>query len=154
MCKLSCVYLKLHIHVHVHVANLVHCAADIALVVLDKCTVEKKDRDDVNFEMSFDYEFVEDFCSDSRETTPTSATNRVSSGSVGRGRGEEGVPGVRGGGVTEGVELREVKVMEGKAAEDEGEEEEKVAGVDDTDGSSESQLVHIHVPVHMCLCTV
>ena len=68
MCKLSCAYLNLHI------ANLLHCDADIALVVLDKCTVEKKDRDDVNFEMSFDYEFVEDFCSDSRETTPTSAT--------------------------------------------------------------------------------
>ena len=30
---------------------------DIAMLVLEKCTEERNDRDDVSFEMTFDYEF-------------------------------------------------------------------------------------------------
>ena len=86
---------------------------DIAMLVLEKCTEERNDRDDVSFEMTFDYEFVEDFYVDrstEHKTTPTNATNVVFNGTrsgslQGRrnGDGEYGETAV--------VELREVKVM-------------------------------------------
>lgn len=47
---------------------------DIAMLVLEKCTKEKNDRDDINFAMSFDYEFVEDF---HMKEEPLGASNEI-----------------------------------------------------------------------------
>ena len=46
------------------------------MLVLQKCTMEKNDRDDVTFEMSFDYEFVEDFHKDVKKE-PSAASNKT-----------------------------------------------------------------------------
>ena len=102
--------------------------------MLEKCTEERNDRDDVNFEMFFDYEFVEDFYVDRSGERQANATNVVfreagRSGSLdrvpGAGRGEEG-----GDGETAAVELREVAVVvdgKGKVVHH--------AAVDETDSS-------------------
>lgn len=77
--------------------------SDIAMLVLEKCTKENKDRDDIAFTMTFDYEFVEDFYTGTRKE-PVGASNQIfgntgtDSGDVYLGEDEDG----------EGVELQEV----------------------------------------------
>ena len=111
-----------------------HCIpVDIALLVMDKCTKEKNDRDDVSFQMSFDYEFVEDFYVErpaEDNTTPPPIGGVANVRFSGSGRGSwVGVPGKREEG--EVVELRDVTVLEdGKT---EKEEESGVKGVAQSD---------------------
>ena len=113
--------------------SFVCTTADLAQLVLDKCTHEKNDRDDVGFQMSFDYEFVEDFyverpIEDSTTPPPTGGV-RFSGGR--RGSWEGVPPGMRRrrgegeAGETAVVELRDVTVVEEGKAEEEEEEEEK-----------------------------
>jgi len=45
------------------------------MLVLQKCTVEKNDCDNVTFEISFDYEFVEDFHKDVKKETSAASNN-------------------------------------------------------------------------------
>ena len=176
---IGCVYIYIHVHVvytcmnlctmnvHVHVlctlcSNTV--CADIALLVLEKCTEEKNDRDDANFEMLFDYEFVEDFCVD-RDKSPrqlssqrrTGTTNALISGSgggsveslPGTGKGEEGKKAE--------VELKEVRVVAGDE-----DQEAKVVGkrsaAENTSHSptSDTPLMNyrelsVHNILHQCL---
>ena len=49
---------------------------DIAMLVLEKCTKEDKDRDDITFAMTFDYEFVEDFYTGTKKE-PAGASNQI-----------------------------------------------------------------------------
>lgn len=46
------------------------------MLVLEKCTKENKDRDDIAFTMTFDYEFVEDFYTGTRKE-PVGASNQI-----------------------------------------------------------------------------
>ena len=114
-------FCTMNVHVHVHVHYVPTLYTDIALLVLEKCTEEKNDRDDANFEMLFDYEFVEDFYVGDRDKSPrqlssqrrTGTTNALVSGSgggsveslPGTGKGEEGKKAE--------VELKEVRVVAG-----------------------------------------
>ena len=123
--------------------------------MIEKCTVEKNDRDDVSFEMSFDYEFVEDFYvdrSNQEKTTPTiNATNVIFSG----GR-QEGVPGTREEGEkTAVVELRDVTVVK-EGEEDGGEEKEndQLDGGDDPAISGSSPPVLVINPRRACAARV
>ena len=50
--------------------------SDIAMLVLEKCTKENKDRDDIAFTMTFDYEFVEDFYTGTKKE-PVGASNQI-----------------------------------------------------------------------------
>lgn len=50
--------------------------SDIAMLVLEKCTKENKDRDDIAFTMTFDYEFVEDFYTGTKKE-PVGAFNQI-----------------------------------------------------------------------------
>lgn len=138
------------------------CYLDIALVVLDKCTEERFDRDDVSFEMKFDYEFVEDFYNKRLHQPPSSqptATAKV----VFRGSGKgslDSIPGeVKESGEREGeVELKEVKVVtRDHGSDDDGVVVKRsVAGEDDTDDantSSPPSVVYI-IYMHMYSFTI
>ena len=127
-------------------------STDIALLVMDKCTQEKNDRDDVSFEMSFDYEFVEDFYIEQPGTTPTATpTSTVSNVLFSRGGRESREAMVAGEGEREEgvIELRDVKIVEEGKKEDEKEEagvqEEALQSgedVPDIASSSQPQLVY------------
>ena len=115
--------------------------ADIALVVLDKCTEENFDRDDVHFTMKFDYEFVEDFYVE-RPDQPTSTEPTATTNVVFRGNGKgslDSIPGEakeRGEGEGE-VELKEVKVVARDRDSDDGVVVKRLpVGEDDTDNAN------------------
>ena len=100
--------------------------------MLDKCTAEKNDRDDVSFEMSFDYEFVEDFFVEKQAEDETMPPAGVPNVRFSGGSRREGVPGVRGereDGETAVVELTDVTVVEeGKDGEEKEEEDHHLMG--------------------------
>ena len=114
-------------------------------MVLDKCTEENFDRDDVHFTMKFDYEFVEDFYVErpdqptSSEPTTTSTANVVFRGN---GKGSlDSIPGeVKEKGEEEGeVELKEVKVVARDHDSDDGVVAKRsLVGEDDTDNATTS----------------
>ena len=121
--------------------------ADIALVVLDKCTREINDRDDVHFEMEFDYEFVEDFYIDGDDTSPHEKTKLTNvtfcgggTGSVGSVAASVSGKGRREGGVEAAVELKEVKVLDSAEDKEDGTTAKRSAARgDDTDGATSSK---------------
>lgn len=135
---------------------------DIALVVLDKCTEENFDRDDVHFTMKFDYEFVEDFYVE-RPKQPTSSQPTTITNVVFRGNGKGSLDSIPGEekerGEEEGeVELKEVKVVARDRDSDDGVVVKRsLVGEDDTDNADTSAppsvvyilYMKIHVYVHV-----
>ena len=52
----------MHTHTHMHTRARARAHADVAEIVLNRCTVEKnKIRDGKDYEMLFNYEFIEDY---------------------------------------------------------------------------------------------
>ena len=148
---MNCCTMNVHVHVLCTLCSNTVCA-DIALLVLEKCTEEKNDRDDANFEMLFDYEFVEDFYVD-RDKSPRQQSSQRRTGTTnalvsGRGGGSvESLPGSGKGeeGKKAEVELKEVRVVTG----DENKEAkvvEKRSAAEDTSHSPTSDATSDEPP--------
>ena len=68
----------MHTHTqHTYTHKYIHTHIDVALLVLEKCTEEKFTRDDEDFEMNFNYEFVEDFIEDGARNRASEVFNKL-----------------------------------------------------------------------------